>query len=298
MDTLVTTTMSCVEHFVPIFGNFDVLLLFRCSLRNNPCADTRVCSTMLRMAHSFAIAPGAASSATHAMSKSRVVVVPRVIPTNRNRVFRKYLPTPSPRGASGRGQAARVVVSAVSTTSGASRGDWRRQHRGVRREAPSVEASSSEFTFATAREVLRSLRKALFAFITIGLAFAFSPAAPALAFSFGKSADPSSLSASATAYAEPAAGSWSSKSTGPWTLHKDFGSPASHPAIHTMKNLPVPVGDIGSIGMLTPAGMGIPYHGNNPGIALFMASGGVTIRMLINVVVIYMIYKYWMTDDE
>jgi hypothetical protein len=63
-----------------------------------------------------------------------------------------------------------------------------------------------------------------------------------------------------------------------------------------MKNLPVAVGDIGSIGMLSPLGIGIPYHGSNPGVALFMASGGVAVRMLINVLVIYTIHKYWMSN--
>ena len=43
-----------------------------------------------------------------------------------------------------------------------------------------------------------------------------------------------------------------------------------------------------------PPGIGIPYHGKNPGIALFMASGGVAVRMLINVAVIYAIARYWM----
>ena len=73
-------------------------------------------------------------------------------------------------------------------------------------------------------------------------------------------------------------------------------SPSS---VYAMKNLPVAVGDVGSIGMLgSPAGIGIPYHGKNPGIALFMASGGVAVRMLVNVVVIYAIHKYWMGGDE
>jgi hypothetical protein len=69
-------------------------------------------------------------------------------------------------------------------------------------------------------------------------------------------------------------------------------SPSS---VYAMKNLPIAVGDVGSLGMLgSPAGIGIPYHGKNPGIALFMASGGVAVRMLINVLVIYAIHKYWM----
>ena len=64
-----------------------------------------------------------------------------------------------------------------------------------------------------------------------------------------------------------------------------------HHSVVTMKNLPVAVGDVGSIGMLAPSGIGIPYNGNNPGVALFMASGGVAVRMLINVVVIYAIHS-------
>jgi len=73
-------------------------------------------------------------------------------------------------------------------------------------------------------------------------------------------------------------------------------SPSS---VYAMKNLPIAVGDVGSLGMLgSPAGIGIPYHGKNPGIALFMASGGVAVRMLINVMVIYAIHKYWMGGDR
>ena len=73
-------------------------------------------------------------------------------------------------------------------------------------------------------------------------------------------------------------------------------TPSIAHSVATMKNLPVAVGDVGSIGMLAPSGIGIPYNGNNPGVALFMASGGVAVRMLINVVVIYAIHKYWMNQ--
>ena len=67
--------------------------------------------------------------------------------------------------------------------------------------------------------------------------------------------------------------------------------------VTSMKNLPIAIGDFGSMGMLAPSGYGIPYHGKNPAVGLFMASGGVLVRMLINVVVIYAIYKYWMNPE-
>lgn len=52
--------------------------------------------------------------------------------------------------------------------------------------------------------------------------------------------------------------------------------------------------DIGTLGGLVPSNWGVPYKGKNPAIALAMASAGVTIRMIINVTIIYLIKKYWM----
>ena len=51
--------------------------------------------------------------------------------------------------------------------------------------------------------------------------------------------------------------------------------------------------DIGSLGGLVPTNWGLPYNGKNPSVALVMASAGVTMRMIINVTIIYMIKKYW-----
>lgn len=64
-----------------------------------------------------------------------------------------------------------------------------------------------------------------------------------------------------------------------------------------LSNIPFATCDIGSIGGLTPTNFGIPYHGKNPAIALFMASAGVSLRMAINVGVIYCIYQYWLKDN-
>lgn len=52
--------------------------------------------------------------------------------------------------------------------------------------------------------------------------------------------------------------------------------------------------DIGTLGGLVPSNWGVPYKGKNPAIALAMASAGVTIRMIINVTIVYLIKKYWM----
>ena len=63
--------------------------------------------------------------------------------------------------------------------------------------------------------------------------------------------------------------------------------------------MPVAVGDVGSLGMLgSPAGSAYPTTVKTQSIALFMASGGVAVRMLINVAVIYAIHKYWMGKDD
>ena len=73
---------------------------------------------------------------------------------------------------------------------------------------------------------------------------------------------------------------------------------AEEATMYDMKNLPVAIGDVGSMGMLAPgySSYGIPYHGKNPAMGLFMASAGVLVRMLINVVVICAIHKYWMDN--
>ena len=65
-----------------------------------------------------------------------------------------------------------------------------------------------------------------------------------------------------------------------------------------LANMNVPTGDVGSMGGLTPDNWGLPYKGSNPAMALFMASAGVTLRMVVNVAVIYCIYTYWFNDGE
>ena len=59
-----------------------------------------------------------------------------------------------------------------------------------------------------------------------------------------------------------------------------------------------PSTDIGTLGGLTPNNWGLPYDGGNPSIALIMASAGVTLRMVINVTIIYLIKKYWLDEDD
>lgn len=51
--------------------------------------------------------------------------------------------------------------------------------------------------------------------------------------------------------------------------------------------------DIGSLGGLVPGTWGIPYNGQNSAIALVMASAGVTLRMIINVTIIFLIGTSW-----
>ena len=135
----------------------------------------------------------------------------------------------------------------------------------------------------------RRVRNFLAALFT-ALAFACVAAAPAAAFggAFGGSSSHTSYSY-ASAVFSPAT-----------PTNPGFAGVGDSPAsVRAMTNLPVAVGDVGSLGMLgSPAGIGIPYHGKNPGIALFMASGGVAVRMLVNVMVIYAIHKYWMSGDE
>lgn len=63
-----------------------------------------------------------------------------------------------------------------------------------------------------------------------------------------------------------------------------------------LANIPIATGDVGSMGGLTPDNWGLPYKGKNPAMALFMASAGVTLRMAVNVAVIYCIYTYWLND--
>ena len=65
-----------------------------------------------------------------------------------------------------------------------------------------------------------------------------------------------------------------------------------------LANIPIATGDVGSMGGLTPDNWGLPYKGSNPAMALFMASAGVTLRMVVNVAVIYCIYTYWFNDGE
>ena len=63
-----------------------------------------------------------------------------------------------------------------------------------------------------------------------------------------------------------------------------------------LSKIPIATGDVGSMGGLTPDNWGLPYKGKNPAMALFMASAGVTLRMAVNVAVIYCIYTYWLND--
>ena len=63
-----------------------------------------------------------------------------------------------------------------------------------------------------------------------------------------------------------------------------------------LTNIPIATGDVGSMGGLAPDNWGLPYSGKNPAMALFMASAGVTLRMAVNVAVIYCIYTYWLND--
>lgn len=239
-----------------------------------PRADTRVCSTMILTTFALAALP-----ATHAVTKPRVVVSTRVTITPRmtSSVSRKYLGASACRGV--------VVVSAASTPHMGE--EFTRCGCAVRGEPP----LSSERPCATstgAGALLVRVRKALTA-VALGMVFSFSnlfsSAAPALAF--GNSASSPTATATSTG--------WEVNGRGTNTVHNPM---VHNPIVTAMKDLPVPIGDMGSIGMLAPGGMSIPYHGNNPGIALFMASGGVTVRMLINVVVIYMIHKYWMSGDQ
>ena len=65
-----------------------------------------------------------------------------------------------------------------------------------------------------------------------------------------------------------------------------------------LSKIPFATFDVGSMGGLTPDNWGVPYNGKNPGMALFMASAGVTLRMVINVGVIYCIYTNWINSDE
>ena len=51
--------------------------------------------------------------------------------------------------------------------------------------------------------------------------------------------------------------------------------------------------DVGTIGGLVPKDWGLPYDGKNPAVALAMASAGVTLRMIMNVTIIYLIKNYW-----
>lgn len=52
--------------------------------------------------------------------------------------------------------------------------------------------------------------------------------------------------------------------------------------------------DVGTIGGLVPKDWGLPYDGKNPAVALAMASAGVTLRMIMNVTIIYLIKNYWL----
>lgn len=54
--------------------------------------------------------------------------------------------------------------------------------------------------------------------------------------------------------------------------------------------------DIGTLGGLVPNNWGLPYHGKNPSVALVMASAAVTLRMFINLSIIYLIKKYWLDN--
>ena len=145
--------------------------------------------------------------------------------------------------------------------------------------------------FASASAMWRRVRNVIAAFF-LHLALACAAAAPAPAFG-GAFGGPPSYSPYASAVLGNA------PTTTPVVSSGFVGVGDSPSSVYAMKNLPVAVGDVGSLGMLgSPAGIGIPYHGKNPGIALFMASGGVAVRMLINVLVIYAIHKYWMGGDR
>ena len=65
----------------------------------------------------------------------------------------------------------------------------------------------------------------------------------------------------------------------------------------SVNNMSVPTFDIGSLGGL-PTLWGLPYNGENPGVALVMASAGITIRMLVNLWAIYFIYVLLLNKDE
>jgi hypothetical protein len=204
--------------------------------------------------------------------------------------FRKYLPTR-------RLGASRVIrVASARVTSGEFAGRARHElHEDATFLSSTEQAQRARASappahrFAWASAMWRRARNVVAAF-SLALAFGCVAASPATAFggSFGGS------SAHASSYSSAAFLSPSHATASGFSGVGD--SPSS---VYAMKNLPVAVGDIGSLGMLgSPAGIGIPYHGKNPGIALFMASGGVAVRMLINVVVIYAIHKYWMGGDE
>lgn len=226
-------------------------------------------------------------------TERRVAASPRITsaPATTSRRFGKYL-----RGSSG--NKALVVachVSASEAPTARARADRREpsaapttRARADGRERSSPEPSSPEPSLAGA--LLRRVRKALLTF-AVGIALAFANAAPALAGVPGKS-EGVSFHGTATTMPVSATGAASLGLLGPSFAAMGGG----HHSVATMKNLPVAVGDVGSIGMLAPSGIGIPYNGNNPGVALFMASGGVAVRMLINVVVIYAIHKYWMNQ--
>ena len=57
-------------------------------------------------------------------------------------------------------------------------------------------------------------------------------------------------------------------------------------------DMPFPTCDIGTLGGLVPMTWGLPYNGENPGVALVMATAGVTIRMIINIWIMYLIYTW------
>ena len=204
--------------------------------------------------------------------------------------FRKYLAT-------------RRRLGASHVTRVASAWDARGGHAAPRRDDDTTPSSEEEpaharssappaHRFASASAVWRRVRNVIAAFC-VGVAVACTAAAPALAFGAPFGGSPfigsSSYASTAAAFGETTV-----------TVSPGFnGVGDSPPSVYAMKNLPVAVGDVGSLGMLgSPAGIGIPYHGKNPGIALFMASGGVVVRMLINVAVIYAIHKYWMGGDD
>ena len=254
-------------------------------LRNAPRAPhTRDLSTMLCTARALAFTAPARRGGT----ERRVAASPRITsaPATTSRRFGKYL----------RGKAlVGCHVSASEAPTARARADRREpcvapttRARADGRERSSPEPTSPEPSLAGA--LLRRVRKALLTF-AVGIALAFANAAPALAGVPGKS-EGVSFHGTATTMPVSATGAASLGLLGPSFAAMGGG----HHSVATMKNLPVAVGDVGSIGMLAPSGIGIPYNGNNPGVALFMASGGVAVRMLINVVVIYAIHKYWMNQ--